>query len=285
STIVAHRYGSQAGTSVVSIEPAQALTIDIVLSDDKEIGERGDVAADEVLDDGSLPQNFGSLTLRLSRDGESIAVKKIASAELRSAGESITLSDQFTLGASGEVRLVSASTLRNLLDDRVDPFEVKLHLLDAEGNSYYETVPFVVGRYALSGSVTTAPGSGLSTSGLYIVAVHSQSGLAFRTMTDAGGAFHVTNLPEGQFQVSTEAQQGSVVLRADQPVVLVADDTVTLRLNSFADLVNVATPVTGFAGITAQGFDFAAASAAAAPQTYKIRSAQFEIVGSTFRAL
>ena len=289
STIVAQRYGNQAGSAVVSIDPGQALTVDIVLTEDKEIGERGDVAADEVLDSGVLPQNFQTLTLRLSRDGSTIAVKKIASAELRSAGESFTISDQFTIGGSGEVRLVSATALRDLVDDRVDPFEVRLHLVDASGNSFYETVPFAVGRYALDGSVTASSVSGLNTGGLYVLAVHSQSGLAFRTTTDASGAFHFTNLPEGQYQVSTEAQQGSVTLHADQPVVLVANGTVTLRLNTFADLVDGATPVTGKAltgigAIAAQGIAATAVSSGA-PRLQRIHSALFEIDGSQFRAL
>lgn len=287
STVLAHRYGSQAGSVTVSIEPGQALTVDVVLSDGKQIGERGDVVVDEVLDDGVLPSNFPTLTLRLSRDGAAIPVRTVASAELSAPGESITASGLFTVGAGGEVRLASVETLRTLLDDRIDPFELKLHLIDATGKSYYETVPFAVGRYSLNGTVTASASSGIGTSGLFILAIHSQSGLAFRTTTDGSGGFAFTNLPEGQYQVSTEAQQGSLVVRADQPVVLVADGTVTLPLRSFSDLLNGATPMSGALGGGANGMGVGAQSVeddvrgqAPIRPVYNIRSASFELAGA-----
>lgn len=224
----ANRFGTQVGNEEVTIAAGETQTVEVILSDGKQVATPRIIIADEITD-GILPSTFTTLTLHMLDDGDKpVLLKCLDSVAIEVPNETRNLRPSFVLGAKGEVLLKDVAVLRTFLQDRFGPFSLRVHGFDEQKHLIIGNISFELGRYRLSGKVIREgrPETGET----FIRATMSRSGLTLRTVTDATGAFTFSSVPDGLVVIAAQLEKDGHAFYANQSLVLDADRTVQLSL-------------------------------------------------------
>ena len=183
----------------VSLAPGQSESIDIELSDGKEVNERTTLLLAEAVDD-IVPVTSKSLTLRFMRDGHVARVERLDTIDVVDQDGNLKgeIGDHFRV-AAGEIVATYPDRVFDSLAPRFDhTIRLRVHAMASSHEMHYGTIAFRVGQSPLSGTLVPPPSNpALSVSNVDLGISLIGAGIGLQRVSDANGRFEVEAFPHG----------------------------------------------------------------------------------------
>ena len=183
----------------ISIAPGQSESIDITLSEGKEVTERTALVLAEAVDD-IVPLASKSLTLKFMRDGRLAPVARIEQVDVvdREGNLKGRLDEQFAV-VNGAIVATSAARVFQALAARFDDtIGLQVQAMGSERQLHQGKIAFRVGQSPLSVTLSPPPSNpGLAVSNIEVGLSILGAGIAMQRTSDANGRIDVAAFPHG----------------------------------------------------------------------------------------
>ena len=229
----------------VNLAPGQSDSIEITLSDGKEVDEHTTLVLDEAIDD-ILPVTARSLTLKFMREGRLAPVTRIDDIEVvnRDGNVRAAIEEQFRV-VRGEIVATNAARVLEVLAPQFDEtIALRVLAIDAEDGIHQGQIAFRVAQWPLSVRLEPPPSNpALSVSNIEIGISLLDEGIAVQRVSDANGWFEIESFPSGMIAFDCVAVSDDRYYYCDATLDHSGPGSVTLVLRGVRDVINGVRPL------------------------------------------
>jgi hypothetical protein len=223
----------------VNLTSGKSGSVEIHLSDGKEVDEHTTLVLAEAVDD-IVPLGARSLTLRFmqgNRFAPVAHIEQVDAEDLR--GDSrVDLAEHFRV-VKGEIVAANPARVFEALRPQFGrTIVLKVHAMgSSEDEAHDGTFAFRVGQWSLSVTLAAPPSNpALSVSNIEVGISLMGSGIAVQRLSDATGRFEVASFPEGMVAVECVAVSGGKYYYGDAMLLHSGARSVTLVLRNVEDV-------------------------------------------------
>ena len=229
----------------VTLAPGQSKSIEIGLSDGKEVSEHTTLVLAEASDD-IVPAKTRSLTLRFMHDGRLAPVTRIDQIDVvTSEGDfRASIAEHFSV-VGGELVANDAGRVFEVLAPQFDaPIVLQVQAM-ATGQAMHEgKIEFRVGQWPLSVTLEPPPSNrALPISKIEVGITLLGAGIAVQRVSDEKGRFEIESFPSGPIAFESVAISGGKYYYGDATLVHSGPRSVTLVLRNVEDVKNGVAPL------------------------------------------
>jgi len=202
------------GGTFVTATAGATKRVTIAMGDGGEVpvAERNELTLDEVRDDGILPYDFATFTLRFLDDDENtVAIKDLGNVTLDETELDPLL---FKVTPRGRIVATKPDLVRNALLTDSRPRSLWVTAYDNKGRTFNNRVQFQVGRNRLSGYLIAMPPAPKVDIGNAYIMMWSNTESFYRRRADAHGQFDFSYIPSGIVHFAATRMVGDVEYKA-----------------------------------------------------------------------
>lgn|GEM_PF-5666975 len=207
------------GNAEVMVAAGATKRVAITLNEIAEghVVEPNELTLDEVRDDGILPYDFSTFTLRFVDDDENtVAIRDLGDVTLWMGGtyEEELDASMFTLTPRGRIVATNPELVRRVLLKYTGTLQMFVTAYDSKGRGYDNRVEFQVGRNRLSGYLIAMPPAPKVDIGNAYIVMSDQAGSIYRRRADSHGQFDFSYIPAGIVHFLATKMIGDVEYKA-----------------------------------------------------------------------
>ena len=236
---------NQASFAGVDLAPGESGSLEIGLSDGKEVDEHTTLVFVEAVDD-IVPVSARSLTLKFMQDGRPAPVTSIDAVDVENLkGDFRTdLTEHFSVVRGEIVAANPARVFAALRPQFGETIVLQVHAMSSSDAMHHGRIAFRVGQWPLSVRLE-APASNraLSVSNIEVGISMLGAGVAVQRVSDANGRLDVASLPEGTVAFECVAVSGGKYYYGDATLAHSGPGSITLVLRNVEDLKNGVAPL------------------------------------------
>jgi hypothetical protein len=236
---------NQASFAGIDLAPGESRSLEIMLSDGKEVDEHTTLVFAEAVDD-IVPVGARSLTLKFMQDGRRAPVTSIDTVEVETLKGDfrIDLTEHFSV-VGGEIVAVNPTRVFEALRAQFgETIVLQVQAMSSSDAMHYGKIAFRVGQWPLSVRLEAPPSNGaLSVANIEVGISMLGAGIAVQRMSDANGRLEVASLPEGTVAFECVAVSGGKYYYGDATLTHSGPRSITLVLRNIEDLTNRVAPL------------------------------------------
>jgi hypothetical protein len=236
---------NQASFAGIDLAPGESRSLEIGLSDGKEVDEHTSLVFAEAVDD-IVPVGARSLTLKFMQDGRRAPVTSIDAVDVETLkGDFRTdLTEHFSV-VRGEIVAVNPARVFEAIRPQFgETVVLQVQAMSSSDAMHYGRIAFRVGQWPLSVRLEAPPSNGaLSVANIEVGISMLGTGIAVQRMSDANGRLEVTSLPEGTVAFECVAVSGGKYYYGDATLTHSGPRSITLVLRNVEDLKNGVAPL------------------------------------------
>ena len=236
---------NQASFAEVDLAPGESGSLEIGLSDGKEVDEHTSLVFAEAVDD-IVPVSARSLTLKFMQDGRPAPVTSVDAIDVVDLkGDFRTeLTEHFSVVRGEIVAANPARVFEALRPQFGETIVLQVHAMSSSDAMHYGRIAFRVGQWPLAVRLE-APASNraLSVSNVEVGISMPGAGIAVQRVSDANGRLQVASLPEGTVAFECVAVSGGKYYYGDATLAHAGPRSITLVLRNIEDLTNGVAPL------------------------------------------
>jgi hypothetical protein len=236
---------NQASFAGIDLAPGESGSLEIGLSDGKEVDEHTTLVFAEAVDD-IVPVGARSLTLKFMQDGRRAPVTSIDAVDVETLkGDFRTdLTEHFSV-VRGEIVAVNPARVFEALRPQFgETIVLQVQAMSASDEMHYGRIAFRVGQWPLSVRLEAPPSNGkLSIANIEVGISMLGAGIAVQRISDANGRLEVASLPEGTVAFECVAVSGGKYYYGDATLTHSGPRSITLVLRNVEDLKNGVAPL------------------------------------------
>jgi hypothetical protein len=229
----------------ISLTPGQSESLEITLSEGKEVDEHTALVLAEAVDD-ILPVTSKSLTLTFMRDGRPAPVTTIDHIDVvdRNGNLRAQLDEHFSV-VRGEIVATNAGRVLDALAPQFgQTIELRVQAMAFEHEMHQGSIAFRVGQSPLSVTLAPPPSHpALPVSKIEVGISLIGAGIAVQRVSDAKGRFEIESLPQGTIAFECVTVSNGKYYYCDAMLVHSGPRAVTLVLRHVDDLKNGVAPL------------------------------------------
>jgi hypothetical protein len=203
-----------AGAAEVTVSGGAAQQVAVVMTEGS-VAEPNQLELDQIRDDGLLPHDFPTLTLRFVEDGNTVAVKSLGNVLLQTErGRATSLNAMFTVNERGEVVATKPELVRQAMLGYEGTLSLQVTAYDRQGRLFDNSVRFDVGRHRLTGRLMAPQSSPSLNTGRAYIKLTGIDGHVYRTRSDEQGNFTLPYLPTDVLHFEATSAAGDTEVEA-----------------------------------------------------------------------
>jgi hypothetical protein len=229
----------------ISLAAGQSKSIDITLSDGKEVSERTALVLTEAVDD-IVPRASTSLTLKFMRDGRIAPVARIEQIDVvdRDGNFIGGIAEHFAVVGGAIVATNAAAVFDALVAQFDQTVVLQVHAMASEQHMHQGTIAFRVGQSPLSVTLLPPPSNpGLPVSNIEVGLSIPGAGIAMQRTSDANGRIDIDGFPHGTVVLECVTTSNGRYYYCDGVLVHGGPRSVSLVLRHVQDVVNGVPPL------------------------------------------
>jgi hypothetical protein len=237
---------NQWNSAEVNLAPGKSGSVEITLSDGKEVDERTTLLLVEAVDD-IVPLSAPSLTLRFMQGSRFAAVARIEQIDANDLQGSFraNLADYFRV-VNGEIVATNPARVFEALRPQFgETIVLNVHAMASSDDEAHDgRFAFRVGQWPLSVTLEAPPSNpALSVSNIEVGVSLIGAGIAVQRVSDTRGRFEVASFPEGTVALECVAVSGGKYYYGNATLMHRGPRSVTLILRNVEDLKNGVPPL------------------------------------------
>jgi len=238
---------SAIGTATITVAAGETRELRLLLDDGKEVVEDTPLTIDE-LNEGIIPWDFESFSLRFIKDGDTVPLCYLDEIEIIDpiTAQSVFIEEMFSLDPSGAILIKEADNLRALLlQFDGQPIDIRAQGVDNEGFTHDNTVRIYLGRFNLSIQLTPPPSCPeLNVTGIPVQISLLGTDLVFYRTSDANGGIMVEYVPMGNIAINSETFLDGKYYYGQSTLFLDSKRSIILTMRNMSDILNYVPSVT-----------------------------------------
>jgi len=196
------------GKETVTLTAGETSEVKLLLANAEPEAGYADLILDE-LNEGILPWDFSSFTLRFVDNGTTAVLNQITDMRLidENGSASATIKDLFSIDKNGLIVVSNLDAFRKqLLQNGLPANIIEVEAVASSGVTYSNIIRFYLGRYQLAAQLAAPPSNPkLDIANIPVTITLSGTDLMIDRVSDASGYINVGIFPGGEIEIYCEA--------------------------------------------------------------------------------